>query len=46
MRLTYLKNTYKILDDNPVIIAEFIPSQLQTLNSNLVNHYPVCKHKI
>jgi len=47
MRLTDLENTCKILNDNPVIIVEFVPSQLQTLvSSNLVNHYPVCKHKI
>jgi hypothetical protein len=46
-RPTYLENAYKILDDGPVIIVEFIPSQLQTfVGGNLVNRNPVRKHKL
>ena len=46
-RQTYLENAHKILDDGPVIIVEFIPSQLQTLvGSNFVNHRPVPEHKL
>jgi hypothetical protein len=45
-RLTYLENAYKILDDDPVIIVEFILPQFETLvGSNLVNCNPVCKHE-
>ena len=42
MRTTYLKNTHKILNDGPVIVVKFIPSQLEALVSgNLVNRHPV-----
>ena len=46
-RPTYLKNTHKILNDGPVIIDEFIASQLQMLvGSNVANHHPVHEHKL
>ena len=42
----YLKNAYKILDNDSVVVVEFILSQLQTfVSGNLVNRNPVCKHK-
>ena len=44
MRPTYLEDPHEILNDGPVIIVKFIPSQLKALvSSNLVNHHPVCE---
>jgi hypothetical protein len=46
-RLRYLENAYEILDDGPVIIVEFVPSQLQTfVGGNFVNCNPVREHKL
>lgn len=43
----YLENAYEIHDDSPVIIVEFVLSQLQKfVGSDLVNRNPVCKRKL
>lgn len=47
MRRTYLKNADKFLDNDPVIIVKFKPSQFQIfVSSNLVNCDPVSEHKL
>jgi len=45
--VTHLENIYKVLNDGPVILVEFILSQLYTLvRSNLVNCCPVREHEL
>ena len=47
MRHTYLENAHEILDDGPVIVVKFIPSQLEALvSSNLVNRHPVREREL
>jgi hypothetical protein len=46
-RHTYLENAHEILDDGPVIVVKFIPSQLEALVSgNLVNRHPVREREL
>ena len=47
MTTTYLKNTNKILNDDPVIIVKLILSQFQTfLSSDLVDCWPVYAYEL
>jgi hypothetical protein len=46
MQAAYLKNTDEILDDDPVVMVELIPSQFQGfVGCDLVNCCPVSKYK-
>ena len=46
-KLHYLKDTNKILHNDPAIIVELVPSQFQSFVSNdLVDSLLVCKHKV
>jgi len=46
MKATYLENTDEILNDDPVVIVEFIPSQFQSfVGGDLVNCCPVGEYK-
>jgi hypothetical protein len=43
---TYLEDTNKIFNDDPVVIVELVLSQFQSfVGRDLVNSLPVCEHK-